>query len=284
MNSRKLVAARFFTLLVAALAGALAPLMIAEAKAHGEEFKALATTGDTNLRKVPRIDSEILALIPKGTAVEVSDCHEGWCRVSWDGQDGYVIGRNLGVAAAPRWPNVLVPSGPENHGSSPKTAKTARKHEERQHEEHEHEESGPEHSLILEIGAAGEWPLNGERPNFGGTFAVEIEPIENWLELEFGLSALATAGHTELSSDLLFKKPFRLSPTVEFMIGAGPSFSRTLNGPERGDSWSAEFALDWMFWPTKSIGWFIEPTWSVNPRNGQQAAAVSIGVLIGFPK
>jgi hypothetical protein len=93
---------------------------------------------------------------------------------------------------------------------------------------------------------------------------------------------LATAGHTELSGDLLFKKPFRLSPTVEFMVGAGPSFSRTLNGPEQGNSWSVEFALDWMFWPTKNLGWFIEPTWSVNPKNGQQAAAVSIGILIGF--
>jgi hypothetical protein len=68
------------------------------------------------------------------------------------------------------------------------------------------------------------------------------------------------------------------------MVGAGPSFSHTFNGPEPGSSWSAEFALDWMFWPTKNTGWFIEPTWSVNPRNGQQSAAVSIGVLIVFPK
>jgi hypothetical protein len=138
--------------------------------------------------------------------------------------------------------------------------------------------------LVVEIGTAGEWPLDGERPNFGGTIAVEMTPIEDWLELEFGLSTLATTGHTELSGDVLFKKPFRLSPTVEFMVGAGPSFSQTLNGPERGTSVSAEFALDFMFWPTKNVGWYIEPTWSVDPRNGQQSAAVSIGMLIGFPK
>jgi hypothetical protein len=71
---------------------------------------------------------------------------------------------------------------------------------------------------------------------------------------------------------------------VEFMIGAGPSLSQTLNGPERGTSVSAEFALDFMFWPTRDVGWYIEPTSSVNPRNGQQSAAVSIGMLIGFPK
>jgi hypothetical protein len=136
----------------------------------------------------------------------------------------------------------------------------------------------------LEIGAAGEWSLDGERPNFGGTIAGEVEPIENWMELEFGYTTLTTAGHTELSSDLLFKKPFHFSPTAEFMVGLGPSLSQTINGLERGDSWSVEFALDWMFWPTKDLGWFIEPTWSVDPRNGQQSAAVSIGILIGFPK
>jgi len=146
------------------------------------------------------------------------------------------------------------------------------------------EDRDADHALVLEIGTAGEWPLDGSRPNFGGTIAAEITPIENWLELEFGLTMLGTAGHTEVSGDILFKKPFQLSPTVEFMIGAGPSLSRTLNGPERGTAVSAEFALDFMFWPTKNLGWYIEPTWSINPRNGQQSAAISIGILIGFPQ
>ncbi len=146
------------------------------------------------------------------------------------------------------------------------------------------EDHEAEHGLVLAIAPAGEWPLNGDRPNFGGTISAEMTPIENWLELEFGLAMLGTSGHTELSGDVLFKKPFRLSPTVEFMVGAGPSFSQTFNGPERGTSVSAEFALDFMFWPTRNLGWFIEPTWSVNPRNGQQSAAVSIGFLIGFPQ
>src|ERR1700736_4685254 len=49
-------------------------------------------------------------------------------------------------------------------------------------------ESG-EHSLVLEFGPAAEWPLHGERPNYGGTIAVEKEVIENWLELELGITA-----------------------------------------------------------------------------------------------
>jgi hypothetical protein len=285
MNSRESVTVRFFALLLAAVVGVLGPLMVADAKARDAAFKRLITIGETSLRKAPRIDGEILTVIPNGTTVAVGDCHGGWCRLSWRGQAGYAVDHNLGFAETPRWPNVPMIAWPGAYGSLQKAGKTAREGEEsKEHKENEAGESGPEHSFVLEIGTAGEWALNGERPNFGGTIAAEIEPIENWLELEFGLSTLATAGHTEVSGDLLFKKPFRLSSTSEFMIGAGPSYSPTLNGPDRGGAWSAELALDWMFWPTKNVGWFIEPTWSVNPRNGQRSAGVSAGILIGFPK
>jgi hypothetical protein len=277
MSSREWIAGIFSTLPLAALASFLAPPTVADTEARGEELKPLATSSQTNLRKAPGMNGEILAGIPKGTTVEVGDCRNGWCRVSWSGLDGYAIARNFDTASPLRWPNPAVAAWQDDgYGQRQKSGKIdvvgGR------------ERGGADHSFILEIGTAGEWPLNGERPNFGGTIAAEIEPIENWLELEFGLSMLATAGHTELSGDILFKKPFRLSPSVEFMIGAGPSLSRTFNGPEQGNSWSVEFALDWMFWPTKNLGWFIEPTWSVNPKNGQQSAAVSIGILIGFPQ
>jgi len=108
-------------------------------------------------------------------------------------------------------------------------------------------------------------------------FAVEKTIIEDWLEIEVDLTALGTTGHTELSGDILFKKPFHISPTFEFMIGVGPSFSRALTGEDQSTIVSAEFALDFMFWPTKDLGWFFEPTWTVNPRNGQQSFAASVG-------
>jgi hypothetical protein len=269
------IAALRSTLALAPLVGVLEPLTVVDAKANNWEIKPIAMIRETNLRKRPGTDSEILQRIPEGTTIEVGNCRNGWCRVSWNGEDGYAVARNLGTAAAPRWPRTLIAAW-QLYGNGPwqkiMKADVAR------------DERDADHGWILEIGTAGEWPLNGERPNFGGTIAAEIEPIENWLELEFGLAALATTGHTELSGDVLFKKPFRLSPTVEFMVGAGPSLSQTLNGLDRGTSVSAEFALDFMFWPTKDVGWYIEPTWSVNPRTGQQSAAVSVGMIIGFPK
>jgi hypothetical protein len=68
--------------------------------------KPITTTGETNLRKSPGTSSEVLTLIPKGTSVEVGNCSNGWCQVSLNGQDGYAIAQNLGMAArrAPRRP------------------------------------------------------------------------------------------------------------------------------------------------------------------------------------
>jgi SH3-like domain-containing protein len=61
----------------------------------------------TNLRKAPGTDSEAITRIPYGAMVNVGDCRNGWCRVSWKGQDGYAAARNLSVATAPQWPTAL---------------------------------------------------------------------------------------------------------------------------------------------------------------------------------
>ena len=70
--------------------------------------KPVVTSGDTNLRQAPGTESPVLTLIPKGTSIEVGKCTDGWCQASFDGKDGYVIGKNVGVAAARRPP----PRGP----------------------------------------------------------------------------------------------------------------------------------------------------------------------------
>jgi hypothetical protein len=143
------------------------------------------------------------------------------------------------------------------------------------------EASDREHVFVLEIGPAAEWPLKGEPGSYGGSIAVEKEVVENWLELELGVAALGSHGRGELSLDLLFKKPFHVSPEFELMVGAGPSFSRPLHGGG-SISKSAELALDFMFWPSRNIGWFVEPTWTVNPATGRHSFAATGGLLIGF--
>ena len=63
--------------------------------------KPIATVAETNLRKGPGTDTEVLTLIPKGTTVEVGKCTNGWCEASLDGKDGFIIARNVGMAPRP---------------------------------------------------------------------------------------------------------------------------------------------------------------------------------------
>jgi hypothetical protein len=70
--------------------------------------KPVTLTADTNLRKAPGTDSEVLTLIPKGTTVEVGKCTNGWCETSLDDKKGFAIAQNLGMASARRAP----PRGP----------------------------------------------------------------------------------------------------------------------------------------------------------------------------
>jgi SH3-like domain-containing protein len=72
--------------------------------AVGATAKPIVTTADTNLRKAAGTSSEVLTLIPKGTTVEVGTCTNGWCQASLNGQDGFVIGQNVGMASARRAP------------------------------------------------------------------------------------------------------------------------------------------------------------------------------------
>ena len=63
--------------------------------------KPIATTGETNLRKGPGTDTEVLTLVPKGGVVEVGNCTNGWCAASFDGKEGFVIARNVGMGPRP---------------------------------------------------------------------------------------------------------------------------------------------------------------------------------------
>jgi hypothetical protein len=145
------------------------------------------------------------------------------------------------------------------------------------------QEAEKEPLAIVEIGPAGEWATKGSGSSYGPSLAVETTPIENWLEIEAGVSPLFSRGQTEWDADLLFKKPFTLSSTAEFMIGLGPSWSRTIARGRSDDTLGAEVALDFMFWPWKGrkVGWYIEPSYGYGfSASHEQALSVSAGILI----
>jgi hypothetical protein len=139
-----------------------------------------------------------------------------------------------------------------------------------------------DHALVLEIGAVVDWERAERAVHTGGTFAFEVTPIENQLELEVGIAAIRADGGVETPVDVLFKKPWQLSPQFEFMIGAGPEIVHA-SGPQHATFWGVVVVLDFMFWPRKNIGWYVEPGYEITFHGGtpHRGLGVSGGLLIG---
>lgn len=143
-----------------------------------------------------------------------------------------------------------------------------------------------EPAATLELGAANSWNVRGGASAFGPDFAVEFTPIENWLEIEAGVTPLFTAHSTEWDTDLLFKKPWTLSKKVEFMAGIGPEWVHTTQFGVTTNSVAGEAALDFMFWPgaKHKFGWFLEPAYEYDFGHGHQSSiGMSAGLLIAIP-
>jgi hypothetical protein len=140
--------------------------------------------------------------------------------------------------------------------------------------------------VILELGAATSWNFKGGAATFAPNLAAEITPIENWLELEAGVSLFHTHNSTEWDTDLLFKKPWTLSRKAEFMLGVGPEWVHLKQNGKTDNSISGEVAGDFMFWPARRhrFGWYLEPAYDYSfARGHQQSIGMSAGLLIGIP-
>ncbi len=142
-----------------------------------------------------------------------------------------------------------------------------------------------EATAILELGAEPARSLSGGGWALSPTVAAEMTPIENWLELEFGVTPTFSRHSTEWDTDLLFKKPWTLSRQVEFMFGVGPEWIHIRENGVTTNSVAGEIALDFMFWPSskRMFGWYLEPAYDYTFAHGHdQAIGVSIGLLISI--
>ena len=139
---------------------------------------------------------------------------------------------------------------------------------------------------IVELGAATSWNFSGGAATFAPNLAAEVTPIENWLELEAGVSPFYTHKSAEWDTDLLFKKPWTLSRKAEFMLGVGPEWVHLRQNGKVTNSISGEVAGDFMFWPVRKhrFGWYLEPAYDYSFAGGhQQSIGMSGGLLIGIP-
>jgi hypothetical protein len=142
-----------------------------------------------------------------------------------------------------------------------------------------------EPAAIVELGGAASSNIGGGGSSFGPTVALEVTPIEKWLELEAGVTPLFTRHSTEWDIDLLFKKPWTLSKKTEFMMGVGPAWVHTRKYGVTTNSVSGEAVLDFMFWPSAKhrFGWYLEPGYkrSFGPGH-EQSLGISGGLLIAI--
>lgn len=146
-------------------------------------------------------------------------------------------------------------------------------------------QSNDSEKAVIELGAAASRSLKDAAWSFGPTAAVEVTPIENWLELEAGITPLFGSHTTEWDADLLFKKPWTLSEKVEFMVGAGPEWIHIHQNNVTTNSVGGEVVLDFMFWPSAKhkFGWYLEPGYEYNfGRGHEQSVGISGGLLIAI--
>ena len=139
---------------------------------------------------------------------------------------------------------------------------------------------------MLEIGGAASRSITESQSSFGPTVAVEVTPIENWLELEAGVTSLFRRHSTEWSADLLFKKPWMLSDTNEVMLGIGPEWIHSNAYGTKLNSVAAEIVPDFMFWSSKKhrFGWYLEPSYEYKFGPAREhSIGLSGGLLIGIP-
>jgi hypothetical protein len=137
-----------------------------------------------------------------------------------------------------------------------------------------------DHAVVFEFGWEGDWSKS-EAFHQGGTVAVEFTPIEHWLELEIGVSVIAHPGGAEIPVDLLFKKPWRISRTVEFMAGIGPELIHST--AEHQTFWGLSAVADLMVWPRQNLGWYLEPAIerTFEPGAHETGFAIAAGLIWG---
>ncbi len=139
---------------------------------------------------------------------------------------------------------------------------------------------------VVALGGAGEWSLRNGGPSLGPTASVEVVPFKNWLEIEAGITPLFGRGQSEWNTDLVFKKPLDLSPTIELEPGIGPAWIHTTGGGRTTNSIAGEVTLDFHYWtwPGRKFGWFLEPSYSYSfSRDHGQSLGVSVGLLVAIP-
>jgi hypothetical protein len=144
---------------------------------------------------------------------------------------------------------------------------------------------GDEDSVaILEFGASAEREISERTSHVGPAVGIEVEPIEDLLEIEFGAATSRSHVATNWELDLPFKLPLRLATNIELMPGLGPTWAHTTAAGERSSTWGGEMVLDLFVWRNKRFGWFLEPSYGITFGAGnKKSASLTAGFFFAVP-
>ena len=121
----------------------------------------------------------------------------------------------------------------------------------------------------------------GTEPMRRHSAKLELSGREDLNLRPFGpISALAADGGVVVPIELLFKKPFRLARRLEMMVGLGPELLIYRSTSNDGQFFGIEVALDFMWWPSRHVGLWIEPAYDLVFRNGVEHGLGSTGGVI----
>jgi hypothetical protein len=98
-----------------------------------------------------------------------------------------------------------------------------------------------------------------------------------------GVTPAYTRSTSEWDTDLLFKKPWTLSQTIEFMFGAGPVWIRKRQWGVVTNAAAGEAVVDFMIWPWPGsrFGWYLEPGYEYTFGHAhERSLGISAGLLI----
>ena len=138
---------------------------------------------------------------------------------------------------------------------------------------------------ILEFGGAASVNPKDGTSSFGPSFAIEFTPIEDWLEIEAGVTPLFHSRSTEWDTDVVFKKPWTLSSKAELMAGLGPEWVHSNEPSTAPNAIAGEAVLDFMYWPKAKhrLGWYLEPSYDYSfMGNHEQSITITGGLLIAI--
>lgn len=137
---------------------------------------------------------------------------------------------------------------------------------------------------ILELGAGGEREISERTSHVGPAVGIEVEPIEDRLEIEFGAATFRSRAATDWELDLPFKIPLRLANNIELMPGLGPTWAHTTAAGERSSTWGSEVVLDLFVWRSKRSGWFLEPSYGITFGDGnRKSVGLTAGLFFAVP-